>query len=47
MSFFGKNLSQIKLVKNISKGKLANLMKIYATHISRYERNLVTPCTDV
>lgn len=47
MSSFGENLKQIRLVKNISQGKLADLMNIHATHISRYERNLTIPSIDV
>jgi len=42
MSNFGENLKQIRVVKNISQGKLAELLNIHATHISRYERNLTS-----
>jgi len=47
MSNFGENLKQIRVVKNISQGKLAELLNIHATHISRYERNLTVPSIDV
>ena len=47
MSNFGENLKKIRIAKSISQGKLAELMSIHATHISRYERNLTIPSIDV
>jgi transcriptional regulator with XRE-family HTH domain len=47
MDTFGENLKTVRTEKNISQGKLAELMGIHSTHISRYERNLTMPSVDV
>lgn len=47
MSTFGENLKQIRNNKNISQGKLADMMEIHAVHVSRYERGLTIPSIDV
>jgi len=47
MGDFGDNLKTSKTVKNISQGRLAELMGIHSTHISRYERNQTIPSVDV
>mgnify|MGYP000606977208 FL=1 len=47
MKSFGDNLKEIRTKKGISQGKLAELMQIHPTHISRYERNQTIPSVDV
>lgn len=47
MGDFGDNLKTARTVKNISQGRLAELMGIHSTHISRYERNQTIPSVDV
>lgn len=47
MTSFGNNLKQIRAEKNISQGELAKLVKMQATHISRYERDVTAPSIEV
>ncbi len=47
MTSFGNNLKQIRTEKNISQGELAKLVKMQATHISRYERDVTAPSIEV
>jgi len=47
MKSFGDNLKEVRTQKGVSQGKLAELMQIHPTHVSRYERNQTIPSVDV
>lgn len=47
MGSFGENLKEVRISKNISQGKLAEVLGIHPSHVSRYERDEVKPSIDV
>lgn len=42
-SKFGEKLKELRKQKNLSQGKLAKLLGVHPTHISRYERGIIHP----
>jgi transcriptional regulator with XRE-family HTH domain len=47
MNTFGDNLKTARTQKGVSQGQLADMMGIHSTHISRYERDEMTPSIEV
>ena len=44
---FGDNLKKIRVEKNVWQQELADMISCHSTHISRYERNMAAPSSDV
>lgn len=47
MSNFGERIKTLRESKSLSKGQLADLIKIHYSQIGRYERNEATPSSEV
>lgn len=47
MASFGQHLKQLRKVKGISQGQLAELMELDPSHVSRYERDQTQPSISV
>jgi transcriptional regulator with XRE-family HTH domain len=47
MNDFGDNLKKTRVEKGFSQGKLAELMELDPSHVSRYERGLTQPSISV
>lgn len=47
MSNFGERIKNLRESKSLSKGQLADLIKIHYSQIGRYERNEATPSSEV
>lgn len=44
---FGKNLKELREEKGLTQGDFAQMIGMYPTHLSRYERERSTPSIDV